>query len=131
MENLIFLATDAIDPSISYLFTILLGIFFLMIPLSVIFTVFFIIKMKDRRDRRQAEENKRLKKLKADPDNFSELTDEEKEIIRKHRQQTANSEEPNAETLAAFEEYDKMIDNPEEYKRYSSFKDAMDDTDNK
>ena len=51
-----------------------------MVPLSVIFTVFFIIKLKDRRDRRVAEEQKRLKKQNKDPDNFSDLTDEEKSV---------------------------------------------------
>jgi len=33
--------------------------------------------------------------------------------------------EPNAETIAALAEYDEMLSNPKKYKRYSSFKDAV------
>lgn len=36
-------------------------------------------------------------------------------------------ENPNAETLAAMNEYYEMKAHPEKYKRYSSFKDAMDE----
>ncbi|MCD7847468.1 MAG: type II toxin-antitoxin system RelB/DinJ family antitoxin [Oscillospiraceae bacterium] len=32
---------------------------------------------------------------------------------------------PNAETIAALNEYPEMKSNPEKYKRYSSFKEAM------
>lgn len=32
---------------------------------------------------------------------------------------------PNAETVAALEEYDEMKRDPEKYKRYKSFKDAI------
>ena len=34
---------------------------------------------------------------------------------------------PNAETRAALDEYEEMKKHPENYKRYSSFKDAMDE----
>ncbi|MDO4921924.1 MAG: type II toxin-antitoxin system RelB/DinJ family antitoxin [Phascolarctobacterium sp.] len=34
---------------------------------------------------------------------------------------------PNAETIAALQEFDEMIEHPEKYKRYASFKDAMED----
>ena len=34
---------------------------------------------------------------------------------------------PNAETLAAFEEFEAIKNNPNEYKRYNSFADAMKD----
>ncbi len=34
-------------------------------------------------------------------------------------------ENPNAETVAALNEYVEMKQNPEKYKRYSSFKEAM------
>ena len=34
---------------------------------------------------------------------------------------------PNAETIAAMNEYYEMKAHPEKYKRYSSFKDAMDE----
>ena len=34
-------------------------------------------------------------------------------------------ENPNAETLAALNEYAEMKSHPEKYKRYASFKDAM------
>ena len=36
-------------------------------------------------------------------------------------------ENPNAETIAAMNEYYEMKAHPEKYKRYSSFKDAMDE----
>ena len=36
-------------------------------------------------------------------------------------------ENPNAETIAAMNEYNEMKAHPEKYKRYSSFKDAMDE----
>ena len=36
-------------------------------------------------------------------------------------------ENPNAETVAAMNEYYEMKAHPEKYKRYSSFKDAMDE----
>ena len=36
-------------------------------------------------------------------------------------------ENPNAETIAAMNEYYEMKAHPEQYKRYSSFKDAMDE----
>lgn len=36
-------------------------------------------------------------------------------------------ENPNAETIAAMNEYYEMKNHPEKYKRYSSFKDAMDE----
>lgn len=36
-------------------------------------------------------------------------------------------ENPNAETIAAINEYYEMKAHPEKYKRYSSFKDAMDE----
>ena len=36
-------------------------------------------------------------------------------------------ENPNAETIAAMNEYYEMKEHPEKYKRYSSFKDAMDE----
>lgn len=36
-------------------------------------------------------------------------------------------ENPNAETIAAMNEYYEMKARPEKYKRYSSFKDAMDE----
>ena len=36
-------------------------------------------------------------------------------------------ENPNAETAAALNEYAAMKAHPEQYKRYSSFKDAMDE----
>ena len=36
-------------------------------------------------------------------------------------------EMPNAETVAAMNEYYEMKAHPEKYKRYSSFKDAMDE----
>lgn len=36
-------------------------------------------------------------------------------------------ENPNAETIAAMNEYYEMKAPPEKYKRYSSFKDAMDE----
>ena len=35
-------------------------------------------------------------------------------------------EVPNAETAAALEEYQAMKSHPERYKRYASFRDAMD-----
>lgn len=34
-------------------------------------------------------------------------------------------EKPNAETIAALNEYNEMKAHPEKYKRYSSFRDAM------
>ncbi len=34
---------------------------------------------------------------------------------------------PNAETLAAFEEFETIKNNPNKYKRYNSFSDAMKD----
>lgn len=34
-------------------------------------------------------------------------------------------ENPNAETIAAMNEYNEMRKHPEKYKRYSSFRDAM------
>ena len=34
-------------------------------------------------------------------------------------------ENPNAETIAAMNEYYEMKEHPEKYKRYSSFRDAM------
>ena len=34
---------------------------------------------------------------------------------------------PNAETVAALEEYQAMKSHPERYKRYASFRDAMDE----
>ena len=34
---------------------------------------------------------------------------------------------PNAETRAALAEYEQMKQNPEKYKRYQSFRDAMDE----
>ncbi len=36
-------------------------------------------------------------------------------------------EVPNAETRAALDEYEEMKKHPESYKRYSSFKEAMDE----
>ena len=36
-------------------------------------------------------------------------------------------EVPNAETVAALEEYQAMKSRPERYKRYASFRDAMDE----
>jgi len=36
-------------------------------------------------------------------------------------------ENPNAETAAALNEYYAMKEHPEQYKRYTSFKDAMDE----
>ena len=36
-------------------------------------------------------------------------------------------ENPNAETVAALNEYYEMKAHPEKYKRYASFKDAMDE----
>ena len=36
-------------------------------------------------------------------------------------------EVPNAETVAALEEYQAMKSHPERYKRYASFRDAMDE----
>ncbi len=36
-------------------------------------------------------------------------------------------EVPNAETRAALDEYEEMKKHPENYKRYSSFKEAMDE----
>lgn len=36
-------------------------------------------------------------------------------------------EVPNAETLAALREYEEMKANPQRYKRYSSFKEALED----
>ncbi len=36
-------------------------------------------------------------------------------------------ENPNAETAAALNEYYTMKEHPEQYKRYTSFKDAMDE----
>lgn len=40
---------------------------------------------------------------------------------------TVTRENPNAETIAAMNEYYEMKAHPEKYKRYSSFKDAMDE----
>ncbi len=40
------------------------------------------------------------------------------------------NETPNAETVAAMNEYDEMKSNPETYRRYSSFKAAMNDVSN-
>lgn len=34
---------------------------------------------------------------------------------------------PNAQTIAAIEEYEEMQAHPEEYKRYATFKEAMED----
>ncbi|WP_293728555.1 type II toxin-antitoxin system RelB/DinJ family antitoxin [uncultured Phascolarctobacterium sp.] len=34
---------------------------------------------------------------------------------------------PNAETIAALQEFNEIIEHPEKYKRYSSFKEAMED----
>lgn len=36
-------------------------------------------------------------------------------------------QKPNAETIAALQEFDEMLEHPEKYKRYASFKDAMED----
>lgn len=36
-------------------------------------------------------------------------------------------QKPNAETIAALHEFDEMLEHPEKYKRYASFKDAMED----
>ena len=36
-------------------------------------------------------------------------------------------EQPNAETIAAMDEYYEMKEHPEKYKRYSSFREAMDE----
>lgn len=38
---------------------------------------------------------------------------------------TVTRENPNAETMAAMNEYFEMKAHPEKYKRYSSFRDAM------
>ncbi len=35
------------------------------------------------------------------------------------------TETPNSVTLAAMDEYEEMVKNPQKYKRYSTFKDAM------
>ncbi len=40
-----------------------------------------------------------------------------------------NLETPNAETIAALEEYDDMKKHPEKYTRYSSFKELLSDID--
>lgn len=40
---------------------------------------------------------------------------------------TVTRENPNAETAAALNEYHEMKDHPERYKRYSSFREAMDE----
>ena len=39
----------------------------------------------------------------------------------------ASGETPNAETLAALEEGEEMLRNPEKYKRYATFREAMDE----
>ena len=36
-------------------------------------------------------------------------------------------EKPNAETIAAMDEYYEMKEHPEKYKRYSTFREAMDE----
>ena len=36
-------------------------------------------------------------------------------------------EQPNAETIAAINEYDEMKEHPENYRRYSTFREAMDE----
>ena len=36
-------------------------------------------------------------------------------------------ETPNRETMAALQEFDEMMNNPDKYKRYSSFSEAMDE----
>ena len=41
---------------------------------------------------------------------------------------TVTRENPNAETMAAMNEYYEMKAHPEKYKRYSSFRDAMEET---
>ena len=39
-----------------------------------------------------------------------------------------NTEEiPNAETIAALEEAEEMLNNPEKYKRYATFREALED----
>ena len=40
---------------------------------------------------------------------------------------TVTRENPNAETAAALNEYQEMKSHPERYKRYSSFREAMDE----
>ena len=39
----------------------------------------------------------------------------------------ASDETPNAETVAALREGDEMLRNPEKYKRYATFREAMDE----
>ena len=51
-----------------------------------------------------------------------------KTVVREQRIPFALSvETPNRETAAAMNEYQEMKAHPEKYKRYSSFKDAMDE----
>lgn len=39
----------------------------------------------------------------------------------------ASDETPNAETVAALQEGEEMLRNPEKYKRYATFREAMDE----
>ena len=51
-----------------------------------------------------------------------------KTVVREQRIPFAlTTEVPNADTRAAMQEYSQMLAHPEQYKRYSSFREALDE----